>query len=109
MQILRNRVGVKASPGIEKRVYRITSTAGGVVVIETHCETLLFELAKEIDATASLVAIVGTSTLYPGTVTVSYTVGAGKTLEALVISTNGYEDTDTLAAGGTLDDEGELV
>lgn len=109
MQVLRNRVGVKGSQGMEWRVYRMTSTGGGTVTVETHCETLLYENAKEIDATASLVATVAASTTYPGTLTVAYTVGAGKTIEILIVSTNGFEDTDTLATGGTLDDEGEIV
>lgn len=104
--ILRDQgVGAKMQRHVQVRVYKKTSTGGGAITIETHCSQVLFEVGKEIDATATLAATIGSSSTYTGTKTVAYTVGAGKTLECMVVgvTAEGYDDTATVASTATLD------
>ncbi len=104
MKILRhNSLTLKGTNGLQVLTVQRTNTAGGAVTIETQAQAVLFEIAKEQDATATLAATIGSSSTYSGTKTVAYTVGAGKVLEAVIICTNGYTDTATVSGAVTVD------
>src|SRR5260221_14690611 len=104
MIIQRDLLGTKTSNGLVKFVVRNTNSGGGTVTIETKCAVVLYELGKLADATATLVATIGNSSTYTGTKTVAYTVAAGKTLEAFIIATNGYDGTLTTSGSFSVDD-----
>lgn len=103
MIVQRNIAGTKTTQEYQQRSGRITSTSGGAFTIETHCISLIFEIGKLIDATATLVATIANSTAYPGTLTVAYTIPSGKTLQYFIQGTNGYTDAKTVATTGTDD------